>query len=99
MSDAGDVEDGIIISEAVETGMVAEWTLGAQLVETHIAFEDDLGVSGHFEIDGLAFHQLDGLLPQEAGDDELFDLRWSRDNSRKSERGLGANGNRDLQFA
>ena len=50
--------------------------LNLQLVEFDVAFEDDLRWAGTFEIDGPAFHQLDRLLSQEAGDDEFFDVGW-----------------------
>ena len=95
--DAGDVEDGILLFHGVEAGVVAEGALGAQLVELHVAFEDDLGMRGHFEIDGLALHQLDRLLAQESGDDELLDLRRRGHDGGEGGRGIGADGDGDLQ--
>src|SRR5436190_2919389 len=91
VGDAGDVKDGILIGKAVKAGVVAEGSFRAQLVEVHIAFEDDLSIGGHFEVHSFAFHELDRLLAQETGDDELFDLRWSRNDRRKSEGWLGTN--------
>ena len=54
--------------------MIAEGAFGAEFVEIDVAFEDDLGVGGNFQIDGLALHQFDRLLAQESGDDEFFDI-------------------------
>ena len=59
MGDAGDVEDGVVLGGGVEAGVVAEGAFGAQLVEGDVAFENDFGVGGNFEVDGLALHQLD----------------------------------------
>ena len=61
MGDAGDVEDGIVVLQGVEAGVVAEGAFGAELVEADVAFEDDFGVGGDFEVDGLALDELDGL--------------------------------------
>ena len=72
MGDAGDVEDGIVVGQSVEAGVIAEGTLGAELVETDVAFENDFGGGGDLQVDGFALDKLDGLLAEEAGDDELF---------------------------
>ena len=71
-----DVKDGIQIFERVEAGVIAEGALGAEFVEIDVAFEHDFCVGRNFEVDGLALHQFDRLLPQEAGDDEFLDIRW-----------------------
>ena len=54
--------------------MIAEGAFGAEFVEIDVAFEDDLGVGGDFQIDGLALHQFDRLLAEESGDDVLLDV-------------------------
>ena len=92
MRDAGDVEDGILLFHGVKAGVVAEGTFGAQLVELDVPFEDDFGVRRNFEVHGLALHQLDRLLTQESGDDELFDLGRCWDDGRKRCCGIGADG-------
>ena len=53
-------------------------TLRAQLIQLHVAFKNDFGIRGNFQIYGFAFHQLDRLLAEEAGDDELFNIRGGR---------------------
>jgi hypothetical protein len=40
--------------------VVAEGAFGAELVELDVAFEDDFGVGGDFEVDGLALDEFDG---------------------------------------
>src|SRR5580698_8247056 len=84
MGNATDVEDGIKIFERVEAGVVAEGALGAEFVEVNVAFENDFGGSGDFEIDGLALDEFDGLLAEEAGDEIFLDVRWCGNDSGKS---------------
>ena len=74
VGDAGDVEDGILVFERVEAGVVSEGALGAEFVEVDVALENDFGVGGNFEIDGLALHEFDGLLAKEPGDDVFLDV-------------------------
>ena len=96
MGDAGDVEDGIVVGQSVEAGVIAEGTLGAELVEADVAFENDFRGGGDLQIDGLALDELDGLLAEEAGDDELFYF-WRRGNDGgKRGGGIGADGDGDF---
>ncbi len=99
MGDAGDVEDGIEIFERVEAGVIAERAFGAEFVEVDVAFEDDFGVGGDFEIDGFALHQLDRLLAQEAGDEIFLDIGRSGNDGGERDRGIGADGDGDFHFA
>ena len=79
--------------------MIAERAFHAQLVEQDIAFEDYLRCRRHFQIDGLALHQLQRFLPQESGDQVLLDVR-RRGNDRGKHHGwLGSDGDRDLHFS
>src|SRR5207245_8965995 len=96
---AGDVEDGVLIFERVEAGVVAEGALSAKLVEVNIAFEDDPRVGWDFEVDCFALHQLDGTLAQESGNEEFLDLGRGRDNGAESQRGFGADGDGDFHLA
>ena len=96
VGDAGDVEDGVVLGHGVEAGVVAEGAFGAELVEFDVAFEDDFGVGGDFEVDGFALDQLDGLLAQEAGDEELFDFGRRGDDGGEGGGGIGADGYGDL---
>ena len=59
MGDAGQMEDRVLVGHGVEAGVVAEGAFGAQFAQFDIAFEDDLGVGGDFEIDGFAFDDFD----------------------------------------
>ena len=99
MRHAGDVEDGILVFERVKASVIAERPFGAELVQIHVALQNNLGIGRNLQIDGLAFHQLDWLLPQESGDDEFFYV-WRRwDDCGKSERRIGANRYRHIHFA
>ena len=53
----------------------AEGSLGLHEVGVDEPFDDDLGVGRHFDVHGLAAHQLDGLPPQAAGDAHLVHAR------------------------
>ena len=99
MGDAGDVEDGIEIFERVEAGVIAERALGAEFVEIDVAFENDFGVGGNFQVDGFALHQFDGLLAEEAGDQIFLDVGRRGNDGGESERGIGADGDGDLHLA
>ena len=79
--------------------MIAEGAFELQLVEFHVAFENDLSVGGNFQVDGFAFHQFDRLLAQESGNDELFDIGWCGDNGGEGQSGVGANDDRDIHPA
>ena len=83
--------------QRVEAGVVAEGAFGAQLAQLDVAFENDLGVGGHFEIDGFAFDDFDGLAAQEAGDEEFFDLGRRGDDGGECGGGIGADGDGDFQ--
>ena len=65
--DAGDVEHRVVVFERIEAGVIAEGAFAAQLAQLDVAFQDDLGVGGDFQIRGLALDHLDGLPAQEAG--------------------------------
>ena len=56
MRHAGDVKDGVLVFERVEAGVIAEGAFGAEFVQIHVAFENDLGMGWDFQIDGLALH-------------------------------------------
>ena len=99
MRDAGDVKDRIFIFERVETGVVAEGAFGAEFVEIDVAFENDFGVGGNFQIDSFALHQFHRLLAEEAGDDEFFDVGRRGNDCGERQRGFGADGDRHFHFA
>ena len=74
MRHAGDVKNRVLLLHGVEAGVIAKRAFHAQFVQLHIAFENDLRIRRHFEIDGFALDQLDCLLAQKSCNDELFDL-------------------------
>ncbi len=86
------MEDGVLVLERVEAGVVAEGAFAAQLAQFHVAFENDLGVGRHFEIDGLALDDLDGLAAQKTRDQKLFDFRRRRHDGGEGCGGIGADG-------
>ncbi len=77
--------------------MVAERPLCPQLVELYEAFENNLRMCRHFQVDRLAADQLDRLLPQEAGNDVLLYLGRRGHNRRERRCRISPNGDRDLQ--
>ena len=97
MGDAGEVEDRVVIGHGVEAGVVAERAFAAEFAEFDVAFEDDFGVGGDFEVDGFALDDLDRLAAQEAGDHELFNFGRRGDDGGKSECRIGANGDGDFE--
>src|SRR5580704_12915771 len=72
--DAGDVENRVLIVERIKSGVIAKRTFDAEFIEVDVAFENDFCVGGNFQIDGLALYEFHGLLTEESGDDELFDV-------------------------
>ena len=88
---------GIVVGQGVEAGVVAKGAFGAQLVEADVTFEHDFRRGGHLQIDGLALDQLDGLLAEKAGDDELLYLRRCGDDGGEGGGGIGADGDGDLK--
>jgi len=71
--------------------------LGAELVERDVAFEDDFGVGGDFEVDGFALHELEGFFAEEAGDEELFNFGRSGNDGGEGGGGIGADGYGNLK--
>ena len=53
------MEDRILVGLRIETGVIAEGPLAASLAWLDVAFEDDVGAGGHFEIHTDALHHLD----------------------------------------
>ena len=95
--DAGQVKHRVLIGQRVEAGVIAEWPLAAQLAQFHVAFQNNLRMGWHFEIDRLALHDLYGLAAQKAGDHELLHL-WRRGNDRrKRRRRIGPDRNRHFK--
>ena len=79
--------------------MVAEGALGAEFVEVHVSFEDDLRGGGNFEIDGFTFHQFNRFLAEKAGDEIFLHVGRRGHDRRKSKGRVGADGDRDFHFA
>src|SRR6266487_3049437 len=58
--DGGDVEDGIRLGQRVIAGVVAERAFFAErFARVNVAFDDEVGVGGDFEVVGLALHEFD----------------------------------------
>jgi hypothetical protein len=91
------MEDGVIVGEGIETGVVAEGAFAAQFAQLDVAFEDDLGVGGNFEIDGFAFDDLHRLAAQETGDQVFFHLRRRGNDGGKCCGRIGADGYSNLK--
>ena len=63
-------------------GHFAERAFGRDLVGQDLAFEHELGVGRHFDVDGLALHQPHGLAEQAAGNRKLVHAE-RRDEARR----------------
>ena len=59
-------------------GVLAERAFVFHIIGRDFAFDDDLGVRRHHDIDGLAAHHVDRLLQQSAGDIDLVSLITGR---------------------
>ena len=81
MRNGSQMEDRVVFSERIVAGMVAERPLWAQLARDHIPFQHDLGMRGHFKVDGLALDHLHGFAPDDARNCNLVPCRegaaWS----------------------
>src|ERR1035437_5104104 len=97
MGDAGEMEDGVLVGEGVEAGVVAEGALGAEFAQLDVALEDDFGVGGDLKIDGFALNDFDGGAAQEAGDEVLLDFGRGGDDGGKGGGGIGADGYGDFE--
>ena len=62
--DARQVEHRIVVGERIEPGVIAERALAPALAGLDVAFEHDLRVGGHLEVDGDALDELDTLAAQ-----------------------------------
>src|SRR5580704_14052241 len=99
MRDAGDVEDGIEIFQRIEAGVITERSFGAELIEVNVAFQNYLGTGWHFEVYGLAFHQLNRFLAKESGDQVLLYVRRRGNDGGKRDSRLSADRDSHLHLS
>ena len=76
--DRGDVQHRVLVGQRVVAGVIAERPFGAHIIRVHVAFDDELGRGGDFQVDGLAFDHFDALAADETGKEHLVDLRRQR---------------------
>src|SRR5579862_108426 len=72
--DAFDVEGGKLVFQRVIAGVIAKRPFDSNVIQIDITFEDELGVGRDFQIDRLALHQFDRLMPQETGKQEFVQI-------------------------
>ena len=53
------MENRKLVFQRIKARVVAERTFRAQLAERDVAFQHNLSIGGHFEIDRFTLHQLD----------------------------------------
>ena len=68
----------------------------AGLVQIHVAFEHELRMGRHLQIDRAALHQVHRLAAQEAGEEHLVYRAGQRRRGRVGEGRVGADGHRHL---
>ena len=77
--DGGDVEDGIRLGQGVVAGVVAERAFVAQRFGgVNVAFDDEVGVGGDFEVVGLALDEFDGFFAEVTGEEEFVEAVGQR---------------------
>ena len=72
MRDAGHPEDRTFAAARHVAGELAERAFGLSVIHQHFALDDDLGMGGHFQVDGLAFDHLDRLAADTTGDSQFI---------------------------
>ena len=94
MRDGGDVEDGIRLGQRVIAGVIAERAFVAQrLGRVNVAFDDEVGVGGDFEVVGLALDQFDGFFAEITGEEKFVEAVGQRRGGGEGEHGIAAEEN------
>ena len=88
---------GIAVGQGVVAGVVAERPLHPRLLQVHVAFEDELGVGRHLQVDRAALHQIYRFAAQKAGEEHLVQHAGQRRRGRVGDGRVGADGHRHLQ--
>jgi hypothetical protein len=91
--DRGDAEERELLGRRVVAGVIAERPLHAAVRRVDPPLEDDLGVRGNLEVDGLAPHELHRRTPEKACDHQLADVLRQR--GARGVRGDGIEAERD----
>ena len=73
MRDARQVEHRVVVGMRIEAGVIAERSLAAALARLDVAFEHDLGVRRHLEVDRDALDELDALAAEKAREHQLVE--------------------------
>ena len=79
LSDAGDVESGVVVRERVVAGVVAERPFadpGRLGIDPPL--DHDVGLCGNLEVYGGGAHHGNGFSPEETGQEVLVDARRER---------------------
>ena len=97
VGDGGEVEHRVAVGQGVVAGVVAEGPLHSGLVQVHVAFEHELGVGRHLQVDRAALHEIHRLAAQEAGEEHLVQHPGQRCRGRVGDGRVGADGHRHLQ--
>ena len=78
MRDCRDMNDRVHIGQRVVAGMVAERPFHAALGGVNLSLDDELGVFGHFDVNGFGFHQMDRTFAQKTGKQHLVNAGRKR---------------------
>ena len=74
--------------------MVAERAFVTQrFLRVHVAFDDEIGVGGHFKVVGLAFDEFDGFFAEITGEQEFIEAVGQGRGGGEGERGIAAEEN------
>ena len=94
--DRGDVKNGIRLGQRVVAGVVAERAFVAErFLGVDVAFDDEVGVGGNFEVVSLALHQLHGFFSQVASEQKLIETIGQRCGGSEGKHRVAADENAD----
>ena len=98
MRHAGDVKHRVIVFQRIKSGVIPKRAFRAHFAQVHIAFQHDLRVRRHFEIDRLALHHFHRLAPQKSREHEFVEIGRQRQNRRIHGRRIGADRHRHINL-
>src|SRR5437763_787790 len=72
MRNRSDMKHRVVLARGIESGVITERPFRPHLTGLDIPFKDEVDVGRNFDIDRLAFHELDRFPAQESGEENLI---------------------------